>query len=240
MGFDWSVDNSNTWSMGDFGDFGYCVEMYYRGVEIWNCVFVNGTRLADGSVKELSKPYLDSGMGLFRLQAILNEKSDIWEAWDERDIMIDMGKSIGIKDGPILRLIYDHLRTSCFIINAGIGFGSQKREYVLRKLFRRSFWHAFRPDLRINRIFQEAIVKIVKLHDLEGERISKEISNECENCMKLWPMIQKSLQSNKIWNAESVAKLIGEKGVPENIIRDFLLDNNIDIEWEKCLLYLKA
>ena len=152
----------NFWSMGDTGPCGPCSEIFYdhgegiwggppgtpeedgdRYIEIWNLVFMQYNRHADGTMEPLPKPSVDTGMGLERLAAILqnvhsNYEIDIFEA-----LIGAAAKATGATDltDKSLRVIADHIRSCSFLIVDGVMPSNEGRGYVLRRIIRRAVRH---------------------------------------------------------------------------------------------------
>jgi alanyl-tRNA synthetase len=161
-----SIDSSdNFWSMGDTGPCGPCSEIFFdhgehvaggppgspdqdgdRFVEIWNLVFMQFERFADGSMTPLPKPSIDTGMGIERLTAVLqgvhdNYDIDLFQTLmrASRELVGGVG---GSTNGPSHRVIADHLRASSFLIADGVTPSNEGRGYVLRRIMRRAMRHA--------------------------------------------------------------------------------------------------
>lgn len=158
---------ANFWSMGDTGPCGPCSEIFYdhgdkifggapgtkdedgdRFVEIWNLVFMQYEQLEDGSRIPLPKPSIDTGAGLERLAAVLQGTHDNYETDALKSLVLAAADELGIKDiyGPYkssLRVVADHLRSSCFLIADGVTLSNEGRGYVLRRIMRRAMRHAY-------------------------------------------------------------------------------------------------
>jgi alanyl-tRNA synthetase len=152
----------NFWSMGDTGPCGPCSEVFYdhgpevaggppgspdedgdRYIEIWNLVFMQFNRGADGSMTPLPKPSVDTGMGLERLAAVLqgvhsNYDTDLFKALIKRAAKITGAKDLSDKS---LRVIADHIRSCAFLIVDGVVPSNEGRGYVLRRIIRRAIRH---------------------------------------------------------------------------------------------------
>ncbi|MFK8082515.1 MAG: alanine--tRNA ligase [Granulosicoccus sp.] len=153
----------NFWMMGDTGPCGPCSEIFYdhgegvwggppgsaeedgdRYIEIWNLVFMQFDRSADGTMTPLPKPCVDTGMGLERIAAVLQHVHSNYEI-DLFDRLIrDTAKLLKVDDlsNPSLRVITDHLRSCSFLIVDGVVPGNEGRGYVLRRIIRRAARHA--------------------------------------------------------------------------------------------------
>lgn len=152
----------NFWAMGDTGPCGPCSEIFYdhgpdvaggppgspdedgdRYIEIWNLVFMQFERGADGVMTELPKPSIDTGMGLERIAAVLQHVHSNYEI-DLFDRLIDAAaKTVGTeqRDSPSLKVIADHIRSCAFLIVDGVRPGNEGRGYVLRRIIRRAARH---------------------------------------------------------------------------------------------------
>jgi alanyl-tRNA synthetase len=161
----------NFWSMGDTGPCGPCSEIFYdhgpeiaggppgtpeedgdRYIEIWNLVFMQFNRSADGTLSPLPKPSVDTGMGLERLAAVLQNVHNNYEI----DLFQHLIKAIqdlsGTKDASnfSLRVIADHIRSCSFMITDGVHPSNEGRGYVLRRIIRRAIRHGHKLGLKEN------------------------------------------------------------------------------------------
>jgi alanyl-tRNA synthetase len=157
--------DDNFWSMGDTGPCGPCSEIFYdhgehifggppgspdedgdRFTEIWNLVFMQFERFADGSMTPLPKPSIDTGMGIERLTAVLQGVHDNYDI-DLFQTLIRASRALvggvgGATNGPSHRVIADHLRSTSFLIADGVTPSNEGRGYVLRRIMRRAMRHA--------------------------------------------------------------------------------------------------
>ncbi|MFN3234578.1 MAG: alanine--tRNA ligase [Gammaproteobacteria bacterium] len=155
-------DEDNFWMMGDTGPCGPCTEIFYdhgpeleggppgtpdedgdRYVEVWNLVFMQYDRTADGKLNPLPKPSVDTGMGLERLAAVQQGVHNNYDT-DLFTGLIEAAAKLGdIKDLtlPSLRVIADHIRSTAFLITDGIVPSNEGRGYVLRRIMRRAIRH---------------------------------------------------------------------------------------------------
>ena len=157
--------NDNFWSMGDTGPCGPCSEIFYdhgdhifggvpgspeedgdRWIEIWNLVFMQFERHADGTQTSLPKPSIDTGMGLERVAAVLqgvhdNYDIDIFRTLIEASQSLTGVKAEGDKRASH-RVIADHIRACSFLIADGVTPSNEGRGYVLRRIMRRAMRHA--------------------------------------------------------------------------------------------------
>ena len=152
----------NYWSMGDTGPCGPCSEIFYdhgpdiaggppgsadeggdRYVEIWNLVFMQFDRSADGEMTPLPKPSVDTGMGLERIAAVMQGVHSNYEIDLFASLIAATAKTLGVKnDGSSsLNVIADHIRACSFLIVDGVLPGNEGRGYVLRRIIRRAVRH---------------------------------------------------------------------------------------------------
>ena len=155
----------NFWSMGDVGPCGPCTEIFYdhgehiaggppgspdedgdRYIEIWNLVFMQYDRAADGTMTALPKPSVDTGMGLERLAAVMqgvhsNYEIDLFQTLLKAAAQL---ANLDNLDNSSLRVIADHIRSCAFLITDGVMPSNEGRGYVLRRIIRRAIRHGYR------------------------------------------------------------------------------------------------
>ena len=156
--------SDNFWQMADTGPCGPCSEIFYdhgpgipggqpgsaeaegdRYIEIWNLVFMQFDRDAQGTLTPLPKPCVDTGMGLERLAAVLQNVHTNYEIDLFRDLISAAAKLTGSKDlaSPSLNVIADHIRACAFLIVDGVIPSNEGRGYVLRRIIRRAIRHGY-------------------------------------------------------------------------------------------------
>ena len=181
-------DDDNFWQMGDTGPCGPCSEIFYdqgaenfnskedylggdgdRFLEIWNLVFMQYEKGADGKMTELPKPSIDTGMGLERVTAVCEGVQSNYESSLFMPIIKEVEKLIAkeyvYKSGASYRVIADHIRTSLFLLAQGINFSNEGRGYVLRRILRRAVRHGYLLGFR--EAFMYKLVDVVV--DIMGE-----------------------------------------------------------------------
>ena len=157
-----SFESDNFWSMGDTGPCGPCSEIFYdhgadvaggppgspdedgdRYIEIWNLVFMQFNRDEDGVMRDLPKPSVDTGMGLERLVAILQDVHENYDIDLFDNLIQATADVIGIKNNQqkSLRVVADHIRSCAFLIVDGVQPANDGRGYVLRRIIRRAIRH---------------------------------------------------------------------------------------------------
>ncbi len=158
-------DKDNFWAMGDSGPCGPCSEIFYdhgpevaggppgtpdedgdRYVEIWNLVFMQFERSPDGTLTDLPRPSVDTGMGLERIAAVLQGVHSNYDIDLFRNLIAAVARetgSAGVKEpaAASLRVIADHIRAAAFLVIDGVLPGNEGRGYVLRRIVRRALRH---------------------------------------------------------------------------------------------------
>jgi alanyl-tRNA synthetase len=171
-------EKSNFWAMGDTGPCGPCTEIFYdhgpdvpggppgspdedgdRYVEIWNLVFMQYERAADGRLTKLPKPSVDTGMGLERIAAVMQGVHSNYDIDLFRALIAAAAEVTGTKDlqSSSLRVIADHIRASAFLVADGVLPGNEGRGYVLRRIIRRALRHGH--ELGVRRPFFHRLVE---------------------------------------------------------------------------------
>jgi len=159
----------NFWSMGDTGPCGPCTEIFYdhgehiaggppgspdedgdRYIEIWNLVFMQYDRAADGTLTPLPKPSVDTGMGLERLAAVMQKVHSNYEIDLFANLVKAAAELAGTQDlnNSSLRVIADHIRSCSFLVVDGVTPSNEGRGYVLRRIIRRAIRHGYKLGLR--------------------------------------------------------------------------------------------
>jgi alanyl-tRNA synthetase len=164
-------DKDNFWAMGDTGPCGPCTEIFYdhgshitgglpgsidegeRYIEIWNLVFTQYNRLADGKLIELAHPCVDTGMGLERIAAVMQGVHNNYDTDLFTPLIKKTAKLANTKDlkQPSLKVVSDHIRAACTLIASDVMPSNEGRGYVLRRIIRRAIRHGHK--LGINGIF---------------------------------------------------------------------------------------
>ncbi len=155
-------EKDNFWSMGDTGPCGPCSELFYdhgpdvpggppgspdedgdRYIEIWNLVFMQFNRAADGSMSPLPKPSVDTGMGLERIAAVMQDVHSNYEIDLFQALLRAVADVCGVQDqtNNSLKVIADHIRSCAFMVLDGVVPSNEGRGYVLRRILRRAIRH---------------------------------------------------------------------------------------------------
>lgn len=256
-------EDDNFWSMGPTGPCGPCSEIFYdhgeeiaggppgspdadgdRYIEIWNLVFMQYNRAADGSISPLPKPSVDTGMGLERISAVLQGVHNNYDTDLFQPIITAAANEAGIQDKThfSLRVIADHIRSSCFLISDGITPSNEGRGYVLRRIIRRALRYG--QQLGIASPFFYTLVK--PLAALMGEaypeliqkqtQIEKVLRQEEEQFsltlfqgLKLFEQAVSELKDNVIPGA-TVFKLYDTYGFPVDLTADIARERGLTID----------
>ncbi len=263
--------SDNFWSMGDTGPCGPCSEIFYdhgpqieggppgsetqdgdRYVELWNLVFMQFERFADGSMVPLPKPSVDTGMGLERIATVLQNVQSNYEIDLFRALIDDAATIVGTKDleSKSLRVIADHIRSSAFLITDGVTPSNEGRGYVLRRIIRRAIRHGYQlgcktaffheltgslveqmgdayPELR------QAKQKVEGVLRREGERFSKTL----DQGIKMLETEVSVLSGNEL-PGQIAFRLYDTYGFPLDLTADYLreIQLSVDIEgFEACM-----
>ncbi len=194
----------NFWQMGDTGPCGPCSEIFYdhgpgvaggppgtpdedgdRYIEIWNLVFMQFNRNADGELLSLPKPSVDTGMGLERVAAVLQNVHSNYEIDLFAHLIADAGRVLGSADpgNMSLRVVADHIRSTAFLVLDGVVPSNEGRGYVLRRIIRRAVRHGYQLGCR------EAF-----LHQLVGSLV-REMGDAYPELRNRQAMIEKVLRT---------------------------------------------
>ncbi|MBC7932952.1 MAG: alanine--tRNA ligase [Rubrivivax sp.] len=251
----------NFWQMGDTGPCGPCSEIhYYKGanpndaelnrpeyvnrdgsptVEIWNLVFMQYDRDAEGTLTPLPKPSVDTGAGLERVTAVLQDAPDNYETDLLRPIvdfvarLADRHYEPDTKEGHAMRVITDHARATAFSIADNILPGNDGRNYVLRKIMRRAIYHG-RHALQLNDLFLHKVADFVvdqmreaypeieasrdfisRMVTLEEERFSSTLTTGLQKLDALFS----STPEGAMPDYKELARLYDTFGTPRDLIR---------------------
>lgn len=258
--------SDNFWAMGDTGPCGPCSEIFYdygpqvagglpgtpdadgdRYVEIWNNVFMQFERHPDGTMTKLPRPCVDTGMGLERITSVLEGKTSIWDAGIIRQLIEAIAKIAGQDpDGAnrfSLRIIADHLRTSCFLVAEGVLPSNEGRGYVLRRIMRRAMRHAhligsaeplmYRLVASLIGLMGEAYPELVRNKTLIEDTLRNEetrFRQTLERGLKLLEEEVTKLGSSKKLPGETAFKLYDTYGFPLDLTQDALRDRGIEVD----------
>ena len=207
--------SDNFWSMGDTGPCGPCSEIFYdhgahiwggppgtpeedgdRFIEIWNLVFMQFNKQADGTMEPLPKPSIDTGMGLERISAILQNVHSNYEIDLFQNLIKSAASIVGTDDleNKSLRVIADHIRSCSFLICDGVMPTNEGRGYVLRRIIRRAVRHGY--QLGANDIFFYKLVA----------SLAKEMGEAYPELVDQLPVIEKVLRVEEEQFSKTLAR----------------------------------
>jgi alanyl-tRNA synthetase len=256
-------ESDNFWSMGDTGPCGPCSEIFYdhgedifggppgspdedgdRFIEIWNIVFMQFNRQSDGSMEPLPNPSIDTGMGLERISAIMQNVHSNYEIDIFQALIKDTAALLDCSDleHKSLRVISDHIRSCSFLIVDGVVPSNEGRGYVLRRIIRRAIRHGHKleatghffhklvasliaqmgeayPEL----LQQQAIIE--KLLRIEEEQFGRTL----DRGMILLEDILANL-SGDIIKGDDVFKLYDTYGFPADLTADIARERHLKID----------
>ncbi|MBZ7963705.1 alanine--tRNA ligase [Campylobacter sp. 2457A] len=260
-------DKDNFWQMGDTGPCGPCSEIFYdqgaehfnsaedymggdgdRFLEIWNLVFMQYERSANGTLSPLPKPSIDTGMGLERVMAIKEGKFSNFDSSLFMPIIDEISKLCKkeyiYESGASFRVIADHIRSSVFLLAQGTNFDKEGRGYVLRRILRRALRHGYL--LGFKKPFMYKLVDIVchlmgdhytylnekKEFVKEQIRLEEErFLSTIENGIEIFNEELKNTQ--EIFSGEVAFKLYDTYGFPLDLTQDMLREKNLKVDEEK-------
>ncbi|MFY4759840.1 alanine--tRNA ligase [Aliarcobacter butzleri] len=260
-------DKDNFWSMGDTGACGPCSEIFYdqgeenfngkedymggdgdRFLEIWNLVFMQYERTADGKLNPLPKPSIDTGMGLERVIAI---KEGVFNNFDSSNFkpIIKKIEEISSKNATSenigsYRVIADHLRACSFMLSQGILFGNEGRPYVLRRILRRAVRHGYLIGFRKPFMAKllDTLIEIMGGHYTElvenKNFIEEQLTLEEDRFFKTidlgMSLFNEELEKTKdIFSGVTAFKLYDTYGFPLDLTEDMLRDRGLKVDLTK-------
>ena len=256
-------EEENFWTMGDTGPCGPCSEIYYdhgpeiegsppaigsdpgdRFIEIWNLVFTQFDRSQDGNLSPLPNPCVDTGLGLERMAAVLQDKHSTFETDLFTPLIKDAAKICGTKDlnNPSLKVISDHLRASAFLVADGVSVSNEGRGYVLRRIIRRALRHADKLGAE-KPVMSSMVPTLVKLMSdaypilkknstlIQASILQEEeqFSSTLVQGMSLLKEEVKNLKGKTI-SGELIFKLYDTYGFPPDMTADFARENNLKVD----------
>ncbi|WP_271274661.1 alanine--tRNA ligase [Aliamphritea hakodatensis] len=257
------LDEDNFWSMGDTGPCGPSSEIFYdhgadiwggppgspeedgdRYIEIWNLVFMQFNRAADGEMTPLPKPSVDTGMGLERIAAVLQNVHSNYEIDLFQNLLKAAAAAVGSNDldNKSLRVIADHIRSCSFLILDGVIPSNEGAGYVLRRIIRRAVRHGKKLGAQ-GAFFHKLVAALVKemgaaYPDLtaQQELIEKVLLKEeeqfaktLEHGMGLLETVISKLEGTEI-PGETVFKLYDTYGFPVDLTADVAREQELTID----------
>ncbi|MGN8467097.1 alanine--tRNA ligase [Helicobacter pylori] len=267
-------DKDNFWQMGDSGPCGPCSEIYIdqgekhfkgsedyfggegdRFLEIWNLVFMQYERSNDGVLSPLPKPSIDTGMGLERVQALLEHKLNNFDSSLFAPLMAEISELTSLdytsEFQPSFRVVADHARAVAFLLAQGVHFNKEGRGYVLRRILRRALRHGYLMGLKEAFLYKVVGVVCEQFSSTHAylkeskEMVMKECFEEeerfletLESGMELFNLSLKHLNENKIFDGKIAFKLYDTFGFPLDLTNDMLRSHGacVDMQgFEHCM-----
>ncbi|MFP6253274.1 alanine--tRNA ligase [Helicobacter pylori] len=267
-------DKDNFWQMGDSGPCGPCSEIYIdqgekhfkgsedylggegdRFLEIWNLVFMQYERSNDGVLSPLPKPSIDTGMGLERVQALLEHKLNNFDSSLFAPLMGEISELTGLDYAsefqPSFRVVVDHARAVAFLLAQGVHFNKEGRGYVLRRILRRALRHGYLMGLKEAFLYKVVGVVCEQFSNTHAylkeskEMVMKECFEEeerfletLESGMELFNLSLEHLNENKIFDGKIAFKLYDTFGFPLDLTNDMLRSHGacVDMQgFENCM-----
>ncbi len=255
--------SDNFWAMGDTGPCGPCSEIFYdhgehiwggppgtpeedgdRFIEIWNLVFMQFNRQADGEMLPLPKPSIDTGMGLERISAILQNVHSNYEIDLFQALIKDAARVVNCKDleHKSLRVIADHIRSCSFLICDGVMPSNEGRGYVLRRIIRRAVRHGNKlgaKDVFFYCLVQELVAQMGEAYpELKQQQamIEKVLKQEEEQFSQTlargMSILNETLDTleSKVIPGEVVFKLYDTYGFPADLTNDVAREQGLTID----------
>jgi len=256
-------DKDNFWAMGDTGPCGPCSEIFYdhgedipggppgsegedldRYVEIWNLVFTQFDRSADGTLTPLPKQCVDTGMGLERIAAVMQSVHNNYDTDIFKRLITEVADLLSYEDltNPSLRVIADHIRSCAFLMSDGVMPSNEGRGYVLRRIIRRALRHGHNlqsqgpffhklvaplgdemgDDYPLLRNSQDQIAKILLREEQQFELT-------LDHGMKIFSDAVVDL-NDKIVPGELVFKLYDTYGFPVDLTADIAREKGLELD----------
>ncbi len=261
-------DKDNFWQMGDSGPCGPCSEIYIdqgekhfkgsedyfggegdRFLEIWNLVFMQYERSNDGVLSPLPKPSIDTGMGLERVQALLEHKLNNFDSSLFAPLMGEISELTGLdytsEFQPSFRVVADHARAVAFLLAQGVHFNKEGRGYVLRRILRRALRHGYLMGLKEAFLYKVVGVVCEQFSNTHAylkeskEMVMKECFEEeerfletLESGMELFNLSLTHLNENKIFDGKIAFKLYDTFGFPLDLTNDMLRSHGACVDMQ--------
>ena len=260
-------EKDNFWAMGDTGPCGPCSEIFYdhgedvaggppgsadedgdRYIEIWNLVFMQYDRKADGSMTPLPKPSVDTGAGLERIAAVMQNVHSNYEIDLFQSLIKDIAVITGVGDleNTSLRVIADHIRSCSFLIVDGVLPSNEGRGYVLRRIIRRAVRHGYQLGVK-EPFFYKIVAALVKVMggaypelQQSQKRVEKSLLEEeqqfartLENGMVILDKAIASMQGKtKTIDGETVFRLYDTYGFPVDLTADIAREHDLLLDMD--------
>ncbi len=258
-------EKDNFWAMGDTGPCGPCSEIFYdhgpdvpggppgspdedgdRYIEIWNLVFMQYERAADGTLTPLPKPSVDTGAGLERVAAVLQNVHSNYEIDLFQELLRDVAAVTGQSDttNTSLRVIADHIRSCAFLVVDGVVPSNEGRGYVLRRIVRRAVRHGYQLGVSdiffyklvasLARVMGEAYPELLAKQEYVEKVLreeEKQFARTLDNGMAILNKAIADLSGNTI-PGETVFKLYDTYGFPVDLTADVAREHDLQLDMD--------
>ncbi|MDX7999229.1 alanine--tRNA ligase [Xenorhabdus sp. Reich] len=255
--------SDNFWQMGDTGPCGPCTEIFYdhgdhiwggppgspeedgdRYIEIWNIVFMQFNRHANGTMEPLPKPSVDTGMGLERITAVLQHVNSNYEIDLFQNLIASVAEVTGAPDltNKSLRVVADHIRACSFLICDGVIPSNENRGYVLRRIIRRAVRHGNMLGAK-EAFFYKLVAPLIKVMGAAGEELKQQQSLVEQVLKTEEEQFARTLERGLQLLDEELAKLSGDTldgeiafrlydtyGFPVDLTADVCRERNIKVD----------
>ncbi|MEG9482176.1 alanine--tRNA ligase [Mannheimia sp. HC-2023] len=255
--------SDNFWAMGDTGPCGPCTEIFYdhgpdhwgglpgspeedgdRYIEVWNIVFMQFNRLADGTMEKLPKPSVDTGMGLERMTAVMQHVNSNYETDIFQTLIKETANLLDVQDldNKSLRVIADHIRACSYLVADGVVPSNEGRGYVLRRIIRRAVRHGNLLGAK-SAFFYQLVPTLAKVMGAAGEvvaqkqaHIQKTLKAEEEQFARTLErglnLLEEALAKveNNTLSGDVAFKLYDTYGFPLDLTADVCRERNIVID----------
>jgi alanyl-tRNA synthetase len=252
--------SDNFWQMGDVGPCGPCTEIFYdkgsnvaggipgskdedgdRYTEVWNCVFMQYNRDETGKLHSLPKPSVDTGMGLERITAVMQNVASNYDIDLFQALIAQAAKITQCKDltNPSLKVIADHIRSISFLIADGVVPFNEGRGYVLRRIIRRAVRHGYKLGVTNSFLYQLVSELVMQMGDFypelkaQQDNITRVIEAEEEKFYQTiangMGLLQQELSSlnGKILSGIVAFKLYDTYGFPLDLTEDICKESQV-------------
>ena len=257
--------SDNFWTMGDTGPCGPCTEIFYdhgadiwggppgspeedgdRYIEIWNNVFMQFNRTADGVLHPLPAPSVDTGMGLERISAVMQHVHSNYEIDLFQSLLAAAAKAIGCanEEQASLKVVADHIRSCGFLIADGVLPSNEGRGYVLRRIIRRACRHGNKLGANGSFFYQIVAALVAEMgeafpeltqNQAHIERVLKaeeeQFAKTLEQGLKILEQDLAGLQGNVV-PGDVVFKLYDTYGFPMDLTGDIARERNLTLDEE--------
>ncbi len=259
------LDEDNFWAMGDTGPCGPCTEIFFdhgsdvwggppgspeedgdRYIEIWNVVFMQYNRSADGEMTPLERPSIDTGMGLERIAAVMQGVHSNYEIDLFQNLLAATAEVVGTsdRDNKSLRVIADHIRSCSFLITDGVTPSNEGRGYVLRRIMRRAIRHGNKLGAKgaffyklvapLVKEMGEAYPELAKMQEQVERVLLKEEEQFARTLDKGLALLEEEIANLKgtVVPGSAVFKLYDTYGFPVDLTADVARERELTIDMD--------